>query len=121
MDEIQTRLTEISEKCVQSYEAWRKGMSDEALRETLQENIHELRKVASRLEIEIAMSERDRMASKPIPIPPHRSARRGKGHVSEDNNETLSPSDRQDSSAPVTEVKKITRRPRKPKAANGDD
>ena len=76
MDEIEKRLRETSENCFNCYEVWQKSKKDAAAREGLQEAIHEIRKVASRLEIELAISERDEMAMRPIPIPPHRDAHR---------------------------------------------
>ena len=79
MDEIEKRLRESADACVTSYEAWRKDEKNSKTREELLESVHELRKVSSRLEIEIAISERQDMADKPIPIPPHRSSKRGKG------------------------------------------
>ena len=75
MDEIEQRLREASDNCFKSYEAWRKDQKNAAVREALQDHVHELRKVASRLEIELAVSDRNEMAQKPIPIPPHRDAR----------------------------------------------
>lgn len=83
MDEIETRLRETSENCFKSYEAWRKDQKNSNVRETLQEAIHELRKVASRLEIELAVSERNEMTQKPIPIPPHRDAKHRSGNDAE--------------------------------------
>lgn len=74
MDDIQKRLKETSEACVASYEKWAGNKKDGAKRESLQEAIHELRKVSSRLEIELAISERDEAAMKKIPIPAHRAA-----------------------------------------------
>lgn len=76
MDEIEKRLREGSENCYNCYEAWKKSQKDSAAREALLEAIHELRKISSRLEIELAISERDEMAQRPIPIPPHRDAQR---------------------------------------------
>lgn len=76
MDEIEKRLREGSENCYNCYESWKNNQKDAGIREALQEAIHELRKIASRLEIELAISERDEMAQKPIPIPPHRDAQR---------------------------------------------
>lgn len=76
MDEIEQRLKESSEACIKSYESWRGNQKSSEARETLMDAVHELRKVASRLEIEIAVSERDQMADRPLPIPPHRSSRR---------------------------------------------
>lgn len=87
MDEIKQRLQDTSENCFKAYEAWRKDEKKSEARAALIETVHELRKVASRLEIELAVSERDQMAQKPIPIPPHRDANRrskkkdGEAHV----------------------------------------
>lgn len=81
MDEIKQRLIQSSDACVRSFEKWAADQKSGAARETLQDAIHELRKVASRVEIELAISERDQNAAKPIPIPPHRAAR-GKGGAS---------------------------------------
>ncbi|MEZ5919233.1 MAG: hypothetical protein R3D66_04815 [Alphaproteobacteria bacterium] len=78
MDEIEKRLRDAADRCIESYEVWSKKQKDAAARETLQEAIHELRKVSSRLEIELAASERQEMTQKPIPIPPHRDSR-GRG------------------------------------------
>mgnify|MGYP000210929710 CR=1 FL=1 len=85
MDEIEKRLREGSEACYNCYEAWRNNKKDTKAIEALQEAIHELRKIASRLEIELAISERDDMAQRPIPIPPHRDAqRRGQSQGNDD-------------------------------------
>ena len=73
MDEIQTRLKETSEACMKAYEAWVDKKKDSKAQEDLGNAIHELRKVSSRLEIELAISERDQVTSKPLPIPEHRS------------------------------------------------
>lgn len=74
-DEIKERLKETADHCVKSYEAWIKDKKDKGARNALQEAVHEMRKVASRLEIDLAVSERDQMTSNPIPVPPHRDAR----------------------------------------------
>ena len=79
MDEIETRLKEAAEDCIKAYESWNKQKKNHEAREKLQEATHELRKVAARLEIEIAVSERDDMTQRPIPIPPHRSSNRRPG------------------------------------------
>lgn len=76
MEDIEKRLRESSDTCFASFSLWHKNKKDGPARESLQEAIHELRKVASRLEIELAISERDEMAQKRIPIPPHRDAKR---------------------------------------------
>jgi hypothetical protein len=75
MDEVEQRLRESADLCFKNYEAWRKNEKDNAVRAALQDAVHELRKIASRIEIELAVSERNEMAQKPIPIPPHRDAR----------------------------------------------
>lgn len=90
MDEIKDRLSNSSDACIKAYEAWKKSKSVRESRETLQEAVHELRKVASRLEIEMAVSEREEMASKPIPVPTHRASqtqkkRGGQSQQAEEN------------------------------------
>ena len=79
MDEIETRLKESADNCIKAYENWSSQKKNPEARERLQEATHELRKVAARLEIEIAASERDDMTQRPIPIPPHRSSNRRPG------------------------------------------
>jgi len=77
MEDIDKRLNETSAACAKALESWSKDKKDKKAREDLQESVHELRKVASRLEIEMAISERDEMSQKPIPIPAHRDSNRG--------------------------------------------
>ncbi len=79
MDEIATRLKDTSAECLAALEAWEKDKKDREAREVLNDSVHELRKVASRLEIEMAVSERNEMAQKPIPVPAHRDARKRGG------------------------------------------
>lgn len=81
MSDIKQRLQETADKCLKSYAVWDEKKSDSESRENLQESIHDLRKVASRLEIEIAISERKNASGKPIPIPPHRSQSKAKGAI----------------------------------------
>lgn len=76
MDEIEQRLRETADNCIKAYEVWGKSKKNAEARERLQEAVHELRKVAARLEIEVAVSERDEMTQRHIPIPPHRASRR---------------------------------------------
>lgn len=76
MEDTDKRLSETSAQCLAALEAWNKDRKDVKTRGELQESVHELRKVASRLEIEMAISERDAMAQKPIPIPSHRDSNR---------------------------------------------
>jgi hypothetical protein len=80
MEEIEKRLRESTDACIKSFENWVKQAKNLESRETLMETMHEVRKVISRVEIEIAISERDRLGSRPLPIPPHRSShKRGAG------------------------------------------
>ena len=74
MEDIAKRLDETGAACAKALAAWGKDKKDGKAREDLQESVHELRKVASRIEIEVAVSERDEMTQKPIPIPTHRDS-----------------------------------------------
>ena len=85
MAEIKDRLTEATKECLQHYDAWSQNKKDESSREQLMEALHELRKVSARLEIEMAVSERDLRKNKPIPVPPHRSAKRKVDNDGNDN------------------------------------
>lgn len=86
MDEIQQRLHDTSERCYKSYEAWRGDEKNPKIRQELREAVHELRRVASRLEIELAVSESNQGSQRQIPIPPHRDAqKRGKKEDENDN------------------------------------
>lgn len=80
MDDVQKRLQEAAESCIKAHKEWSENQKEGKTRENLMECVHELRKVAARLEIDLAISERDQMGNKPIPIPSHRSnPRSGKG------------------------------------------
>ncbi len=79
MDDTLGRLRTSSDDCMKTYEAWLEDKKDGKNRESLQDAIHELRKVASRLEIDVAVSERQNQTQKPIPIPAHRSTNVNKG------------------------------------------
>jgi hypothetical protein len=72
-DETALRLQETAAKCLSSLDAWNKDLKDDKARETLLEAVHELRKVTSRLEIDIAMNDRKALNAKPLPIPEHKS------------------------------------------------
>jgi len=89
MEDVDKRLKETSEACIKALDAWSKDRKDKPNRSALQESVHELRKVASRLEIEMAISERDEMTQKPIPIPSHRDSKAEKN----DNRGNRAPSD----------------------------
>lgn len=112
MPEIQQRLEETSAICIKAYAEWRQDEKKSGARETLQEAVHELRKVASRLEIELAVSERDQNGSKKLAIPPHRSARK-KNSGEAENAATLD-----GDGAASEKPKPRARRPRK--AASGE-
>lgn len=87
MDEIEKRLRDVSDTCVEAYLKWQGQRKNPDLRESLQDAIHELRKVTARLEIEIAVSEREEMTARPLPIPPHRSTRKQRQGGDEDSSE----------------------------------
>lgn len=84
MDEIEKRLRETTDACIKSFENWVKQSKNLESREELMEAMHEVRKVVARVEIEIAISERDRLGSRPIPIPPHRSSMKPQGGEGDD-------------------------------------
>lgn len=67
------RLQEAAAKCLSSLNAWNDDLKNTDARETLLEAVHELRKVTSRLEIDIALSDRKVVNAKPIPVPEHKS------------------------------------------------
>ncbi len=85
-DDIAKRLEETTQNCLAAYKEWDSKKSDTNALENLQEAVHDLRKVASRLEIEMAVSERSELAERPLPIPPHKSSRKGKGNHNGDDN-----------------------------------
>lgn len=112
MDEnIKERLEETSKNCIEAFSAWNDNKKDAKTQEGLQSAIHELRKVSSRLEIELAISERDQMTAKPLPIPSHRSNSKASG------NNILEGEDQ--NSGPVVQTK--TKRRRSPKKQGGDN
>lgn len=87
---IQERMTESSKACLESFKDWETNKKDTEKRETLLAAVHELRKVSSRIEIEVALSERDEQARKNIPIPAHRSHKNNKSKdasAEDDSNE----------------------------------
>ena len=126
-DDISKRLKETASQCGEALDAWQANKKDGKAREALQEAVHELRKVSSRLEIELAVSEREQMAQKPIPIPPHRDARnrnrnKGKndqGGNNDDEGRGNAPQPQQQNNAPNVERKPQRRRAPSKKAAEG--
>lgn len=124
-EDIKNRLKTASEECLKCYEAWSKDDKDDKVRESLQDAIHELRKVSSRLEIELAISERDQMAQKPIPIPPHRDAKKrvqsNYNNDADDNRGNSSNTGNGGNSGPAVERKPARRRTVPKKASGGDN
>ncbi len=112
MGDIEKRLHDTSEHCYNCYEAWSKDEKDPTTRTNLQEAIHELRKVASRLDIELAVSASKQSTQTPLNIPPHRDSQ-GRSAQEEKsdsrNNGNRAPSD----NGPVVQKKSGPRR-RKP-------
>jgi len=86
-EEIQDRLTKATAECLSCYGEWDKDRKDDEARKTLMEAVHELRKVSARLEIEMAVSERDQRKNKPLPIPPHRSSNKKVSKPSSDRDD----------------------------------
>lgn len=85
MSDVKERLQTTATTCLESYDAWVNDSKDNAKRETLQDAIHEVRKVMSRLEIDMAVSERD-SGGRPLPIPEHRSSPQGGDDDGQPNN-----------------------------------
>lgn len=79
-EEIEKRLKESSESCLNAYKDWCGNEKDHNKREALSDAMHELRKVCARLEIEMAASERDEQKNAPLPIPPHKASRGANAH-----------------------------------------
>ncbi len=71
MPDIEDRLKQTSERCLKAYSAWNSEKNDSKTIEELRVSIHELRKVSSRLEIDMAVSERQQSSNKALPIPTH--------------------------------------------------
>ena len=76
MSDIKDRLRTATDECLSKFEAWNKDKTDGKAREVMLDSLHELRKAAARLEIEMAISERDRLGNNPIPIPTHKSSKK---------------------------------------------
>lgn len=119
MDEIENRLRESTDTFIKNFENWVKQNKNLESREALMDAMHDVRKVLSRVEIEIAISERDRLGSRPLPIPPHRSQRKSASSDVNDDignvQENDSDEGRQDLGAPKQ------RRSRRPARNNSDN
>lgn len=88
MEDIQERLKSASDACIKALTGWASQKQSVESRETLLEAVHELRKVAARLEIEMAASERAEMSGRPMPIPAHRSQARRPQHSHQQHNQS---------------------------------
>ncbi len=112
MEDIENRLKEATNNCLAAHGEWSKDKKESKTREALMEAVHELRKVAARLEIEIAISERDEMASKPIPIPSHRSNKRKPKDSGDDNRGNAGPeADKKPAGGPAKPRRKTGSKP----------
>lgn len=58
-----------------------RGKPDETTLEALSQALHEMRRVAARVEIDMSMVRREEQALRPLPIPPHRSSRPRQGET----------------------------------------
>lgn len=114
MDDTLGRLRATSDECVKAYDTWASDKNNEGKREELQEAIHELRKVASRMEIDVAVSERQGQSHKQIPVPAHRSTRGNKG---DGNTNILEDRGGDDNAGGGVKVEKAKTRRRAPKKA----
>ncbi len=124
MDEIEQRLRETTDAFIKSFENWVGEKKSLESREALMENMHEVRKVISRVEIEIAISERDRLGSRPIPIPPHRSQRKRNENTDEmegddEGNSNFNAADDGEQSAPRQPRRQHSGRGRRPMPNRG--
>lgn len=83
--DVKTRLQNTSEACIKAYDAWAKDKKNKDAHQTLQDAVHELRKVSSRIEIEMVSSEGSAGGKKPMPIPQNRNAAKSQGQGSDGN------------------------------------
>jgi hypothetical protein len=77
--DTKTRFEATSKDCYDAYVSWCANQKDKEARAVLNEAIHELRKVVSRFEIELAVSERNDSRKKPLSAPKHRNAGHAQG------------------------------------------
>lgn len=117
MDDIKKRLSTATEECLKRYDAWESSKKSSSTREDLQDAVHELRKVASRFEIEIAISEREEVSSKHLPIPAHRSNKSRHSQKHQDDSADDDIGNQDDSGVAVQKISKPRRR--KPRTAEG--
>lgn len=102
-DTIEQRIEDTSKACLACYTSWSADKKNAPAAEALAASVHELRKVASRLEIELAANDRDSGVRKPIEPPAHKTSK---------------PVGSRDEGADMMEPKRQPRKrsPRKPKS-----
>ncbi len=74
VDATEARLRETARGCLVAYRGWRQGPGEVSI-QTLNDAVHDLRKVLARIEIDMSASRREEQGVRPIPVPPHRAAR----------------------------------------------
>ena len=117
MDEIQQRLSETSQATIEAYVKWHEARNNSEAREVLADAVHELRKVASRLEIEMAVSERDEQSKRRIPIPHHRSKKNADNNKDNAEQEKTTKASAEEGSS--VETVQLPKRRRSPSATGG--
>jgi hypothetical protein len=75
VDATEARLRETARGCLVAYRGWRLTPGETSI-QTLNDAVHDLRKVLARIEIDMSATRRDEQCLRPIPVPPHRAARR---------------------------------------------
>lgn len=108
---IDNRLRDTSAACLEAFAAWDKNRKDKPASKALHAAVHELRKVASRLEIELAASERDNGSQKPIKPPTHKTALDQNGEKASNG----------DDAGAEKKVVKTVRRTRKPRTSSSEN
>jgi hypothetical protein len=78
-EDIQERLKDATDRCLKGHDAWASNKKDTTVRGELIEAIHDLRRATARLEIDIAINDRDLRGGAAIPIPSHRSTSKSRG------------------------------------------
>lgn len=104
---IEERLRETSAVCLDAFISWEKDKKNVTASKVLHAAVHELRKVASRLEIELAASERDNGKQKQIKPPVHKTSN-PEGNLDDEGH------------APAVKKVSVQRRIRKPRAASSE-
>ncbi len=74
VDATEARLRETARACLVAYRGWRQGPGEVSV-QTLNDAVHDLRKVLARIEIDLSASRREEQGLRPIPVPAHRAAR----------------------------------------------